>query len=137
MNNIVIAFSCAAAAALSTPPAAHAQAASFDSAQVTAVCAASSTQCQALVAQIIAQLNVAGMSAAAVNTQLGVLAASLVAAAREAPAIASSLAETLQTIAAESSDPTQAEQIREVATIVSEGGSNSLDTTTAVGASPA
>ena len=59
MKNIVIAISFAAVGAISTPSAARAQAAAFDSAQVTAVCAASSTQCQALVAQIIAQLKVA------------------------------------------------------------------------------
>ncbi|WP_114287882.1 hypothetical protein [Candidatus Halocynthiibacter alkanivorans] len=137
MKNIVIAISFAAVGAISTPSAARAQAATFDSAQVTAVCAASSTQCQALVAQIIAQLKVAELSAAAINTQLGVLASSIVTAAQETPAVAAALADTLRTVAVASTDPTQAEQIREVATIASEGGAGSVDTTTAVGASPA
>ncbi len=137
MKNIVIAISFAAVGAISTPSAARAQAAAFDSAQVTAVCAASSTQCQALVAQIIAQLKVAELSAAAINTQLGVLASSIVTAAQETPVVAAALADTLRTVAVASTDPTQAEQIRQVATIVSEGGAGAVDTTTAVGASPA
>jgi hypothetical protein len=137
MKNAIITISFTAASVLSTPTATLAQAAMFDAAQVTAVCAASSTQCQALVAQIIAQLNSAGLSTAAVNSQLGVLASSIVAAAKEAPSSVSSLAETLLTVAAASTDANQAEQIRQVASIVSDGGASAINTTTAVAASPA
>lgn len=117
----------------------QAQTSFFDAEQLAAECSASPASCQTHVANVLATLLSASLPANQLNTQLGVLASSVLHAAQATttPTAARALASTLQDIAAASSDMAQANAIRIVASNVAKGQAKNIDVMTAFAASPA
>ncbi len=108
-----------------------------DQANIAAVCATSVSACEALVAQVIADLEAAGLTDAQLGTELGVVAAAVVQAAQESPALNTGLADVLTDVAVAAPTEAQSNSIIQVADVVETGGADTIDTTTAVGGSPA
>jgi hypothetical protein len=138
MQRVLFSFVTASLLSVISVSSAAAQAATtVDRANIAAVCAASSSQCQALIAREIARLKAAGLTAAELGTELAVVAAGLVDAAKSNPSLQASLGNALNTVAAAAPSPAQAASIAEVAEVVGGGGASGVDITTAIGGSPA
>lgn len=139
MNGILKTIAACSVISLATATPGFAQVAMFDPASVEAVCAASPTDCDALIQQIIAQLKAAGLDANSFASQLGLLASSVLIAAQNSGSgnAASVLGATLRLIASESSDPDQANAILAVAAIVEAGDADTIVVSGPIGASPA
>lgn len=108
--------------AFSTPVMAQAQ--SVDTAAIATACSSSSEQCRIAVAQAIAALKAAGLSASALNAQLGVVAGVALSAAANLPAAEKlKLGGMIREIAAASTNARQQTALLSLASAV-ETGSN-------------
>lgn len=106
--------------AFSTPV--MAQTPLVDAAAIEAACAASAEACELAVAQAIATLKAAGLSAADMNTQLGVIAGTAVKAAEKLPAAEKlKLGGMIREIAAASTNPAQKAALVSLASSVETG----------------
>ncbi|MFP1645474.1 hypothetical protein [Pontitalea aquivivens] len=116
------------------PGAGGAQQALFDPGAISAGCAAGN--CVGAVRASVTALQAQGLTAAAMNSQLAILAATLVQAAQTAPAAtAADYATALEAVAAASTDPAQARAIASVAQAVGAGKAATIDLTTGIAAS--
>lgn len=106
--------------AFSSP--AMAQASLVDTAAIQAACARSAVECRLAVAQAIATLQAAGLSAEALNAQLGVVAGTAISAAANLPAAEKlALGGMIREIAAASTNPGQATALLNLASAVETG----------------
>lgn len=138
MQRVLYSFAAAYLLSVSAVSPVLAQAApTVDRANIAAVCAASASQCDVLIAREIARLKAAGLTAAELGTELAVVAAAVVEAAKASPALQASLGKTLSTVAAAAPSSAQAASIEKVASVVSSGGASGVDIVTAIGGSPA
>ncbi|WP_380056727.1 hypothetical protein ACFE33_03030 [Falsihalocynthiibacter sp. SS001] len=124
MNNLLTKISALLTATLlaALPASANAQTLSFDQEQLLNACSASPGSCAAAVQLVIADLKAAGLSEAEFNSQLGVIAGTIVTAAQETSSQDySGLGEALEQVAQETSDQHQAQSIRSVVAAVGSG----------------
>lgn len=99
-----------------------AQDAAFDASAVTSACQSGGDGCLAAVQAALAAIEASGGDAAALNSQLGVLAGLLLELARAAPAATLAVfAQAMGAIADVSTDPAQQAQLRAVASDISDG----------------
>ena len=99
----------------------------------------SAEACKAAVAAAIAAIEAAGLPPAAVNTELGNLAAAVVEVAKEAdaPIEVADVVEILEDIKDESTDTAQVSSFEEVIAEVQDSGVDDVDTDSAFGSSEA
>ena len=111
--------------AFSTP--AMAQTSLVNTAAIRTACAISAAECRIAVAQAIATLKAAGLSAAVLNTQLGVVAGTAIsAAANLPPAEKVALGGMIREIAAASTNPGQTTALLTLASAVESGSDADL-----------
>jgi hypothetical protein len=121
-------------AVMSMPTLVLAQAsASFDIGGLTAACG--NGDCSAAIANAVTSAKNAGATAAEVNSQLGALAGSLIAAAVANPAKRVLLAAALQAAAAQSTSAAQAAALQTAAAQVEAGNAGSINVADATAAS--
>ena len=114
---------------------AHAQTLAFDRDAVVAACQGGN--CAAFVANVVEDLRNSGLTPDEINSQLGLLAALLVALARDASEDRLTLlSDALNTVAVASTDAAQTDAITEVARAVAAGDAGQIDTSNPIGASP-
>lgn len=113
------------AATMSFSAAATAQTALVDTAAISAACSTSGAACTVAVRAAIVRLRAAGLTPAALNAQLGVIAGTAVrAAASLPPAQRVAVAASLREIAAASTNAGQIASITQVATAIEAGAGN-------------
>lgn len=114
---------------------AHAQALSFDRDAVVAACQGGN--CAAFITNVVADLRNSGLTPDEINSQLGLLAALLVALAQDASEdTLAALSDALNEVAIASTDAVQADAIIDVARAVADGQAGQIDTSNPIGASP-
>lgn len=104
------------------PTVASAQSLAFERSQLSATCSMSPQICAAAVSAVIVKLKAQGFTGAALNSQLGAVAASVVEAAQSATnADYVALGNAMEVIAKSSTDKVQAASIRSVVASISTG----------------
>ena len=99
-----------------------AQTFTVDTAAISAACSASAAACQAVVAAQVARLRAAGLTPAAINAQLGVIAGTAItAAASLPPAQRVQLAATIRSVASASTNPAQVQALQTLASDLEAG----------------
>lgn len=117
------------------PSAGMAQTLAFDRTQLVATCTASPSSCGAAVRAVIATLKAAGLSEAALNSQLGAVAGSVIEAAQTTTSVDfSGFGDAIAVVADASTDAAQAASIRGVVASVVSGDIGDLGANVATGA---
>lgn len=116
-----------------------AQAARFDLIKLKASCAGLAIECETAATRAILLLQAERLPPEQLNTQLGIIASGIIAAAQASPGpdVVQKLAAALRRTAAASTDATQTASILEVAQEVASGNAGRIDIITAFSASPA
>ncbi len=124
-NSLPIA--CVVALTLAAPAPTFAQTAVVNSGAIAAACATSAAACEAAILAAIAALQQAGLTPAALNEQLGIIAGVALNAARALPpSELAALSGTVSRLAAASTDPAQQTALLQLSQAIATGGSPDL-----------